>query len=96
MSRQFDAYPLAVPGIRDLAPYDPGKPIEELEREYGVSGAIKVASNENPYGPSPVARQVLANEISDLARYPDGAGFAGLPFRVLVAKIGGPSVCESR
>src|SRR5690606_31616197 len=43
------------PWIRDLSPYVPGKPIEELERELGITGAVKLASNENPLGPSPKA-----------------------------------------
>ena len=46
---------LATAAVRGLAPYVPGKPISELEREYGVSDVIKLASNENPYGPSPAA-----------------------------------------
>ena len=43
---------LAVPGVRELQPYQPGKPIEELQREYGLREVIKLASNENPLGPS--------------------------------------------
>lgn len=61
--------------IRRIAPYVPGKPIEELEREYGVSGSVKLASNENPLGPSPKAMEVLGKEIGRLHRYPDGSGF---------------------
>ncbi len=76
MSDKFDAYALAAPGIRKLAPYDPGRPIEQVERQYGICGAIKVASNENPYGPSPLAQRVLDGTIDDVCRYPDGAGFA--------------------
>ena len=41
--------------VRGIAPYVPGKPVEELERELGISGAVKLASNENPLGPSPMA-----------------------------------------
>jgi len=48
-----DYLKLALPGVQKLAPYQPGKPIEELEREYGVKNAAKLASNENPLGPSP-------------------------------------------
>jgi len=66
---------LAVPGVRGLEPYQPGKPIEELEREYGVSGAIKLASNENPLGPSPRALAAARDALSDIHRYPDGNGF---------------------
>ena len=44
---------LVAPGVCDLQPYTPGKPIEALEREYGIRHAVKLASNENPLGPSP-------------------------------------------
>ncbi len=67
---------LAAPGVRGLVPYQPGKPIEELEREYGVSHAIKLASNENPLGPSPLALVAAHEALASLARYPDGGGFA--------------------
>lgn len=66
---------LAAPGVRKLQPYQPGKPIEELEREYGVSDVVKLASNENPLGPSPRALEALQARAADLARYPDGNGF---------------------
>ena len=46
-------------GIETLVPYPPGKPIEELEREMGITGSIKLASNENPLGPSPLAIQAM-------------------------------------
>lgn len=65
---------LAVAGARALQPYQPGKPIEELEREYGVRNAIKLASNENPLGPSPKALAAAQAAMMDNARYPDGAG----------------------
>ena len=58
--------------IRSLAPYPPGKPIEELEREYGILGSIKLASNENPLGPSPKAVAAVAAALGNLHRYPDG------------------------
>ena len=61
--------------IRALAPYPPGKPIEELEREYGVYGSIKLASNENPLGPSPKAVAAIAAALGELHRYPDGNCF---------------------
>jgi histidinol-phosphate aminotransferase len=66
---------LAVPGIRGLQPYQPGKPIAELEREYGVKDIIKLASNENPLGPSPRALSAIAIASAELARYPDANGF---------------------
>jgi histidinol-phosphate aminotransferase len=58
--------------IRSLAPYPPGKPIEELEREYGIFDSIKLASNENPLGPSPKAVAAIAAALGNLHRYPDG------------------------
>lgn len=67
----------AVDSIARLHPYQPGKPIEELAREFGlnVEDIIKLASNENPLGPSPKAMAAIADELVDLTRYPDGAGF---------------------
>ena len=67
--------PQAPPEIMALVPYKPGKPIEELERELGISGAIKLASNENPLGPSPRALEAMHAALANLHRYPDGAGF---------------------
>jgi histidinol-phosphate aminotransferase len=61
--------------VRTLTPYQPGKPIEELEREYGVHDSIKIASNENPLGPSPKAIAAIAAALPDLHRYPDGDCF---------------------
>lgn len=69
-------YRLAVPGVRGLAPYQPGKSIEELKREYGVEGAVKLASNENPLGYSPQVAEALHSALEGIARYPDGNGFA--------------------
>ncbi len=71
----IDLCELAVAGVRGITPYPPGKPIAELEREYGVRNAIKLASNENPSGPSLKALAALAACLPDLARYPDGGGF---------------------
>lgn len=64
------------PGIRALQPYQPGKPISELEREYGVSGIIKLASNENPLGPCPKAVAAVKAALDEVHLYPDGGGFA--------------------
>ena len=61
--------------IRSISPYVPGKPIEELERELGISGSIKLASNENPLGPSPKAVAAVKKAVEGLNRYPDGSGF---------------------
>src|SRR5678809_517893 len=76
--------PFAVAWIDDLTPahirtldvYQPGKPIEELERELGISGAVKVASNENPLGTSPRALAAIPGALSTLHLYPDAGGFA--------------------
>ena len=66
--------------IAKIAPYEPGKPIEELERELGVSwgpgGAIKLASNENPYGPSPLGVAAAQAQLATANLYPDGGSFA--------------------
>ncbi len=61
--------------IRRLTPYPPGKPIEELEREYGIFGSIKLASNENPLGPSPKAVAAVTAALAAVHRYPDGNCF---------------------
>ena len=66
---------LAVSGVRTLRPYQPGKPEEELQREYGVEKIIKLASNENPLGPSPKALQACQHSVKHIARYPDDNGF---------------------
>ncbi len=63
------------PNIKDITPYPPGKPLEELEREYGITGSIKLASNENPWGPSPKAVQAVISSLSNLHRYPDGSSY---------------------
>ena len=64
---------LATASVRGLAPYVPGKPISELEREYGVTDIVKLASNENPYGPSPAALAAMHAAIADCWLYPDGS-----------------------
>lgn len=67
--------------ISDLKPYIPGKPTEELERELGIKGSIKLASNENPLGPSPLALRAIVDNLTNsnssngLNRYPDGSGY---------------------
>lgn len=61
--------------VLGIQPYVPGKPIEELERELGITNSVKLASNENPVGPSPAALKAVAESAGDLNRYPDGAGF---------------------
>ena len=66
---------LAPPYIRSIAPYQPGKPISELERELGITGIVKLASNENPLGASPAAVAAMQEAIKTIALYPDGNGF---------------------
>ena len=67
---------LAPDYIRAIAPYQPGKPISELERELGISGIVKLASNENPLGASPKAIAAAREALNEIALYPDGNGFA--------------------
>lgn len=73
MSCDFIA--LASSGISELQPYQPGKPIEELSRELGLTDIVKLASNENPLGPSPRVLEALPAVMPDLARYPDGSAW---------------------
>ncbi len=61
--------------ISSLVPYPPGKPIEELERQYGITGSIKLASNENALGPSPKAVAAISAGLANLHRYPDGSSY---------------------
>ncbi|MCG6967629.1 MAG: histidinol-phosphate transaminase [Chromatiaceae bacterium] len=65
----------AAPGLASLKPYVPGKPLSELERELGITGSVKLASNENPLGPSERVRAAIEAQLADLARYPDGGAF---------------------
>jgi histidinol-phosphate aminotransferase len=61
--------------ISSIRPYVPGKPVEEVERELGITGSVKLASNENPMGPSPMAIRVIEKASSGLNRYPDSGGY---------------------
>lgn len=76
MSGDFLA--LAQPGVQQLSPYVPGKPVDELARELDIDPAtiVKLASNENPLGASPKALAAIQGELAELTRYPDGNGFA--------------------
>ncbi|MEP6866360.1 MAG: histidinol-phosphate transaminase, partial [Deltaproteobacteria bacterium] len=84
----MDLTAIAPPHVRTLDVYQPGKPVEELERELGITGAIKVASNENPLGPSPRALAALPAALPQLHLYPDAGGFQLR--RALSAKLGVP------
>jgi histidinol-phosphate aminotransferase len=66
---------LATAGVRKITPYQPGRPAEEVAAEFGISRPVKLASNENPLGPSPLALEAI-RETGNLARYPDGNGTA--------------------
>ncbi|MGO1781589.1 MAG: histidinol-phosphate transaminase [Moraxellaceae bacterium] len=74
---QLDLAPLtpAYDSILELSPYQTGKPVEELTREYGVSDVVKLASNENPMGCSPQVTLAITEQLGQLARYPDGNGY---------------------
>lgn len=73
MSDVFDG--LVPPNIEKLRAYQPGKPVEQLERELGITGAIKIASNENPLGPSPRAIEAAKAAVEESHLYPDGGCF---------------------
>jgi len=76
MSNSMTPGHLAVDNVRSLSPYVPGKPIEELQRELGLTDIIKLASNENPFGPSPLALASMQAALADTWLYPDGSGHA--------------------
>jgi len=75
MSKDGNLSRIAVPAVRKIAPYIPGKPIAELEREYGTTNSIKLASNENPLGPGQLALSAIRNAVGEIGLYPDGNGF---------------------
>lgn len=72
-----DFLALAQPGVQKLSPYVPGKPVDELARELGLAPEtiVKLASNENPLGPSPRVLEAVRQALPELTRYPDGNGF---------------------
>jgi histidinol-phosphate aminotransferase len=61
--------------LRDIVPYEPGKPVEEVQRELGIERVVKLASNEGPYGPFPAALDALTQAAEELNRYPDGGAY---------------------
>jgi histidinol-phosphate aminotransferase len=63
------------PAVNDLVPYEPGKPVEEVQRELGLERVSKLASNEGPFGPFPQAREAIARAVDGLNRYPDGGAY---------------------
>lgn len=87
--------------IRNLKPYVPGKPIEELQREFGLTEIFKIASNENPLGPSPLAVESLRNAMNEIHRYPDVGSVIlrekisekfGIPFESIAVGSGSESI----
>ncbi len=76
MNNTDKIYNLAAIGVQQLIPYKAGKPIDELERELGLTHIIKLASNENPLGPGKKALSAIQTALPTLALYPDGNGFA--------------------
>ncbi len=86
MTEGFNPVAIAAPGVAGIRPYQPGKPVEELEAELGIANAVKLASNENPRGPSPKAVQAIESILPELSRYPDGGGV--VLKRALGAKLG--------
>ena len=63
------------PALAGLVPYEPGRPVEEVQRELGLERVVKLASNEGPYGPFPAAQEAIAREALELNRYPDGGAY---------------------
>ena len=63
------------PSIEALQPYQPGKPVEDVQRELGLDRVVKLASNEGPFGPFPAAREALERAAGELNRYPDGGSY---------------------
>ncbi|MGD2138146.1 MAG: histidinol-phosphate transaminase [Gammaproteobacteria bacterium] len=82
---------LAVPGVHVLQPYQPGKPVAELEREHGIRHAVKLASNENPFGPSPLAVAAAQSVLRGISRYPESSGY--LLAAALARRHGVPAEC---
>jgi histidinol-phosphate aminotransferase len=88
---RINFHDLAVPGVRALQPYQPGKPVAELEREHGIRHALKLASNENPFGPSPLAVAAARAVLPEIARYPEGSSY--LLANALAGRHGVPVSC---
>lgn len=88
----MDPAKLVFPTVAALTPYEPGKPIEELQRELGIGEPVKLASNENPLGPSPKALAAVRGAAGELNRYPDGASWALREKIAAHHKVGGNQV----
>jgi histidinol-phosphate aminotransferase len=92
------------PAVADIVPYEPGKPVEEVQRELGLEHVVKLASNEGPFGPFPEALDALAGAAPELNRYPDGGGYRlrqalaerhGLRFEEVALGAGADGVVDS-
>ena len=64
-----------LPAVAGLTPYEPGKPVEEVQRELGLARVVKLASNEGPFPPFPAALEAMERAAEELNRYPDGGAF---------------------
>jgi histidinol-phosphate aminotransferase len=91
------------PSVASLVPYEPGKPIEEVQRELGLERVVKLASNEGPYGPFPAALEALSGVTDELNRYPDGGAYLlreaiaerhGVPFEQVSVGAGADGVFD--
>ena len=92
-----DIWSLAQPWLRDLVAYEPGKPIEDVARELGLEPEqiVKLASNENPLGPSPKALAAMQKALLQAHFYPDGGGYY-LREAIARAVRGDPGECDPR
>jgi histidinol-phosphate aminotransferase len=91
------------PALQALVPYEPGKPVEEVQRELGLDRVVKLASNEGPFGPFPAALEAMERSLQDLNRYPDGGGYLlraaladrhGVAFEQIALGAGGDGVID--
>ena len=69
------AHPFFRHAVDQLRPYEPGTPVEEVQRELGIAHVVKLASNEGPYGPFPAALEAMSDAAEELNRYPDGGSY---------------------
>jgi histidinol-phosphate aminotransferase len=92
------------PALDELRPYEPGKPVEEVQRELGLERVVKLASNEGPFGPFPAALEAAAAVAPELNRYPDGGAFRlraaladhhGVPFEQVALGAGADGVIDT-
>jgi len=91
------------PALQALVPYEPGKPVEEVQRELGLERVVKLASNEGPFGPFPAALEAMERSLRELNRYPDGGGYLlraalaerhGVAFEQVALGAGGDGVSD--